>query len=131
MKSLLFALPFALAIPMTAMAADESFPISDATWSLTELNGAAYDGKATIAFPEEGAIAGKAPCNNFMGSLDGTPEAFTLGPLAATQMMCPDMEAETAFFGLLSSMTMAEISDETVTLGNADGAQMVFSRDAE
>lgn len=103
-----------------------AFPAADTSWTLSEIDGAPVTATATLAFPEPGQIAGKAPCNTFRGSLDGTPQAFTIGPLATTQMACPDLDAETAFTNSLGSMTQADITPDRVTLSNADGGQMVF-----
>lgn len=103
-----------------------AFPAADTSWTLSETDGAPVTATATLTFPEPGKIAGKAPCNTFRGSLDGTPQAFTIGPLAMTQMACPDLDAETAFTTSLSSMTQADITPDSVTLSNADGGQMVF-----
>lgn len=103
-----------------------TFPAADTSWTLSEIDGAPVTATATLTFPEPGRIAGKAPCNTFRGSLDGTPQAFTIGPLATTQMACPDLDAETAFTTSLASMTQADITADSVTLSNAEGGQMVF-----
>lgn len=125
MTSLFLTLPIALAAS-TSSAADSGFPISETSWSLSEVDGAPYEASATVAFPEEGRIAGKAACNNFTGSYEGTTDGFTLGPMAMTKMMCPDIEAEDAFMAQLALMTHADVTEDQVILSNADGAQMVF-----
>ncbi|MEO1089481.1 MAG: META domain-containing protein [Pseudomonadota bacterium] len=58
-----------------------------------------------VQFGDEGQVSGTGGCNRFTGSytVDGT--TLTIGPLAATRMMCPPvaMEREQAFFGAMDS----------------------------
>ncbi|OSP55748.1 hypothetical protein BV911_05840 [Pseudoruegeria sp. SK021] len=103
-----------------------AFPAPDTTWTLSEINGAPFEDTATLTFPAAGTIAGKAPCNSYNGQIDGTPEAFTLAPLAMTRMACPNLDKEKAFAESLGKMTAAEITPERLILTGPDGAQMLF-----
>lgn len=128
-KALLFTASLATCLA-TAATANEALSLFDdpqAQWTLTEIDGRPFDARATLQFPEPGRVAGQAPCNRFSGTLavDGT--AMTLGPLAATQMACPDLTAETVFFKSLSAMTDVALEDGLLTLRNAEtGEAMVF-----
>lgn len=110
-----------------AMDESPAFPPVGTTWALTELDGAPFEGRATLHFAGDGVLAGQAPCNTFRGSIDGPGEAFSIGPLAATQMACPDLDLETAYLQALGEASHAEISGETLTLTTTDARQLVFA----
>lgn len=61
-------------------------------WRLESLGGtAAIPGvEATLEFPEEGKVGGRASCNRFFGTVEISGESMTFGPLAATKMACLD-----------------------------------------
>ncbi len=99
---------------------------ADQVWELTELDGTTFTATATVTFPEPGKIAGKAPCNTYVGKMDAPYPWFETGPLAATQMACPDLESETAFLTALGEMSLSEVSGDTMILSNEDGREMVF-----
>lgn len=130
MTPLFLSLPILLsATAPSEMTAESAFPGPETTYSISSLNGESYDKRGTLTFPEDGRIAGEAPCNNFNGSIDGTPAAFTLGPMVSTRKACPDMEAETEFLKLLNGMTSAEISDGQIILRDGQGNSMTFVQD--
>jgi heat shock protein HslJ len=128
MYALFLTLPIILAgtMPTTTAAPSTGFPAAETTWTLTELDGAAFEGRATVSFAEPGRIAGQAPCNSYTGPIEGTPQAFTIGAIAATRMACPDLELETKFLDTLASMTSVEETDRGIILRNGAGAQLVF-----
>ena len=99
---------------------------ADQVWTLSEIDGTAFAASATLTFPETGQIAGKAPCNSYTGKMDAPYPWFETGPLAATRMACPDLEAETTFFAALDEMSQSEVSGETMILSNEAGREMVF-----
>lgn len=96
------------------------------TWRLQEMDGAPYPAKATLTFPEEGRIAGEAPCNSFSGAQTVPYPWFRAEQVAATRRACPELEAEAAFFRALSEMTLAEVAGDTLILKTEDGREMVF-----
>lgn len=109
--------------------ADETltgYGAADRTWVLQDLDGTAFDGRAIIEFPEEGAIRGQAPCNTFQGAQTVPYPWFQAENLAVTRMACPDMEAERVFFDAISDMNVAEVVGDTLILTNDDGRKMVF-----
>jgi heat shock protein HslJ len=100
---------------------------ADVTWHLVMLNGEGVsDPAATISFPEEGKIEGKAPCNSYFGSQTAPYPWFTAEAVGATRMMCEDMDGEDAFFQALNTMTLVDISGDTLILSNDTGGEMVF-----
>ena len=98
----------------------------ETTWILESLNGTPFDANATVIFPEKGKIAGKAPCNSFSARQSGPYPWFSVEAIAATKMACPQLGEETQFFNALQSMTLSEVSGDTLILSNDAGQQMVF-----
>jgi heat shock protein HslJ len=88
--------------------ASAQIPLTGTEWVLTDLAGtpALPGGKATLAFPEAGRVAGSASCNRFTGSLTITGEHLKMGPLASTRMACMDdavNQQETTYFKALDA----------------------------
>lgn len=75
-------------------------------WNIKEVLGTEVAGKAenpaVISFDIEGGrVSGTAGCNRFMGSFklnENGKNSISFSPLAATKMMCPDMELEDKLF---------------------------------
>ncbi|WP_299146906.1 META domain-containing protein [uncultured Tateyamaria sp.] len=97
------------------------------TWTLTTLNGATFAPRATLEFEPGGPMSGQAPCNRFTATNSVPYPWFETGPIAATKMACPDLDAETAYLGALSLMTQSEVRGDTLFLRNDDGGEMVFT----
>ncbi len=95
-------------------------------YQLTQMNGEAFTGRATISFPEQGRVAGQAPCNSYFATQSEVYPSFGLSDIGATRMACPDLALESEFLAALDTMTSAEVADGTLTLSNTDGGQMVF-----
>jgi heat shock protein HslJ len=74
------------------------------TWTLLEINKdqpALADTEVTISF-QDGQISGSGGCNSYNGSFslsEDNPFLITIGPLASTQMACPEpiLNQETAY----------------------------------
>ena len=96
------------------------------TWNLASIDGVAFDSNATITFPKEGEIAGKAPCNSYFGKQSAPYPWFGLKDIGATRMACPDLEQENLFFAALNEMTISEVVGTTMILTNETGGEMVF-----
>ncbi len=99
---------------------------SDKVWTLIERDGTPFMARATLTIGQDGRISGQAPCNRFSTTNLASYPRFAPGPILATRMACPDLQAESAFFKTLSAMTHAEILQDTLTLRNERGAEMVF-----
>jgi heat shock protein HslJ len=54
---------------------------------------------------------------------------FSLGPVRATRMACPDLPAETVFFEVLRAMQRAELDQGHLYLTGPEGRVMEFARD--
>jgi len=123
-----FALVFSV-IGLGQCSADETvagYGGAEQVWTLTELDGTQFSKTATLSFPERGKIAGQAPCNRYFATMDAPYPWFEAGPIGATRMACPDLDAETLFLSALSEMTQSEVSGDTLVLRNDAGREMVF-----
>lgn len=105
------------------------YSANDVTWELEDLHGDNFQGDATIVFPEEGKVTGKAPCNNYFATQTAPYPWFTLEDIGVTRMMCDDMDLEATFFTALNEMTIVEVVGDTLILTNDKGGEMVFRAD--
>ena len=104
-----------------------AYGAADQTWSLQEIDGQPYEASALLRFPEEGKIAGNAPCNTFQGTLSAPYPWFGIDDLTATRAACAGLEAEGFFFAALMTMIQSEVSGSVLILRNDDGHEMVFT----
>ncbi|WP_187429083.1 hypothetical protein ROLI_004840 [Roseobacter fucihabitans] len=131
MKYLFCALVAAVFI-LTGCQGDETvraYGAADRTWRLVELDNASVIYDATLTFPETGQIAGKAPCNAYGATMAVPYPWFEAGPIAATRLACPDLDAEIAYFTALTQMSLSEVLGDTLLLSNDEGRIMVFKAD--
>ena len=115
---------------MSACQSDETisgYANPDTVWQLQDLNGLAFPATATITFPEEGKIAGRAPCNSYSAAQSAPYPWFETGAITTTKIACPALKAETQYLHALAAMTLIEVSGDTLILPNDDGTQMVFA----
>lgn len=117
----LFLMPFAI---RPAQAAG-TVAWQNVEWRLSELNGAAVHvadehrrPTLTLSTGAKGNRAsGMAGCNRFTGPYTVSGNALRLGPLAATQMACPDgMELEAAFLKALRNVDGFSAGSNVLTL---------------
>jgi heat shock protein HslJ len=98
-----------------ASAPAAAFSLSNSEWLLKNLNGSdvADNAQATLAFPEEGKIAGKGSCNRFFGTAEIKGDAIKLGPLGSTRMACPEpaMNQEAKYLEALQAAERFEWKD--------------------
>lgn len=102
---------------------------AERTWTLKEINSTDFESIATLTFPEEGRIAGRAPCNSYSGEMRVPYPWFDAEALAVTRRACPDLADEGAFFDALRAASQSEVAGDTLILSNIDGLQMVFTAD--
>lgn len=97
-----------------------------AEWNLVSIDGAAFEARATVEFPEEGAIAGKGPCNSYRGEQTAPYPWFDADRISVTRQACPELEAEARFLEMLTAMTQVEVAGGILILSNDAGREMVF-----
>lgn len=99
---------------------------SDKTWILKSINDIPFKARATLRFPEEGGIAGEAPCNTYFASMNAPYPWFETGPIGATRMACPDLDKENEYLTMLAKATKVEVLGDTLILSDDDKLSMVF-----
>lgn len=123
---------FAMILPLMALFQCErdetvaAYGAGDQVWKLHDIDGQTFTADALLQFPEEGRIAGQAPCNSFQGSLNAPYPWFEVQDLSATRAACPELEQEGIFFAALLTMSQSEVSGDVLILRNDDGHEMVF-----
>lgn len=96
-------------------------------WNVTTLNGKNIDGANVpfIGIDVDGKrVYGNAGCNRIMGSLelDASGQGkLSFGQVAATRMMCPDMELETAVLDALNVVGGYSLTENGLQLTDGDG----------
>ena len=124
-------LPIFLSVVFTTgCAGDEtlrSYGAAGKTWTLVELNGAAFTSPTRLSFGALNRMSGTGPCNSFSATMSVPYPWFNVTSLATTRAICPDLVAETAFFNGLSQASQTEVLGTTMILSNQTGLSMVFN----
>lgn len=97
-------------------------------FALTRFNGKSVGEEITITFPEEGKIAGQAPCNSYFAAQKAPLPWFEAGPIAATRRACPALELETQYFDALGQMTLVERTGDVLILSTEGADSLEFRR---
>jgi heat shock protein HslJ len=114
-----------LAMPAGAaeLAGSEWRPVAvgDASWD---------DSEAFVRFAGDGRIEGHSGCNRFMGSFALTGYLIEIGPLAATEMMCPAplLALEQALLDALGGARRYVRERTELTLIGSDGRSASFQQ---
>ena len=125
-------LPLVLITTLAGCWGDETisgYADPDREYRLIELDGTAFDARATIQFSEEGRVTGQAPCNTYFATQTVPYPWFNVDTIGATRMACPDLNTEARFFAALEEMSLAEVLGDTLILRNDAGREMVFKSD--
>jgi len=97
-----------------------------ALWHLVSLDGAPFEARATLAFPEKSTIAGESPCNRYSARQSVPYPWFRAEHIVTTRRACPELAEEQRFLRALAEMTLAEVAGDTLLLSNVAGREMVF-----
>jgi len=123
-------------VPAQAAAGNSPAGLEGAAWRLQELPGARPAALAQMSRPvtmrfESGRVAGFAGCNNFSGSytLDGAQ--LQIGPVASTQMACPEpgSSIETAVHQALKGTLRFAVDGGSLSATTASGDTLRFQRE--
>ncbi len=98
----------------------------DATYQLVEMDGAVFNARASISFPEQGSVTGKGPCNSYGANQSAPYPWIEIGPIRATRAACSDLALESQFFAALTGMSQIEAFGDTVILRDDEGREMIF-----
>lgn len=104
--------------------------LAGTNWTFVSIGGVAVAADRPTSLQFDGArLSGSAGCNRFSGNYSVNGGALKAGPLMATEMACPGMELEQAFFKLMAkpvSLTFA--NDGTLVLTGSEGRTAVLKR---
>jgi heat shock protein HslJ len=100
-------------------------------WVLIRIEDVPVDPRITIQFPEEGRVAGQAPCNSYSGAQTAPLPWIDIGPLAVTRRACPHLDLETTYFQSLDKMAFVETLGDTMLMTAEDGTELEFRRDTK
>ena len=105
--------------------------LSGEPWQVQTLNGESIENATvTLVFPEQGRVAGRAACNNYMGSYRAEGEQFSIQPGGMTMKACPQplMTLERQFVDALKGINHAVINEEGTLLLTGEGIAIQASR---
>ena len=127
--NLAIALVLAAVMTTAASALAQTEPLAGSEWRPTEIEGTtiADDAGIFLRFASDGKVQGSGGCNNFTGSYEIDGEAISVGPLAATRMMCPGpvSDNEDRFFAALQKVAQFERERIHLTLKDDEGNVVV------
>jgi heat shock protein HslJ len=124
-----FGLALAVAASATIAGAQSGDPLAPGQdWRLVSLNGEDFASLARFNIAIDNRMAGKAPCNTFLGTVEGDASSFKIGPIAATRMACDHLEDETRFLDGLDKARSARLDGETLIFTGEGGLEMVFEK---
>lgn len=82
--------------------------------------------EVTVAFGDDGQLAGSAGCNSYTTSFEVDGDHITIGPAVTTRMWCPEpegiMDQESAFLAALELAATYGIEGDKLEMRNADSA---------
>lgn len=85
--------------------------------------------EVTAMFADGGNMSGSAGCNNYQASYQLEGDRITIGPAAATMMMCPGpegiMEQESAYLSALESVANYHIVGANLELADVEGKTLL------
>lgn len=104
--------------------------LAGSSWTFVSIGGTPVTaGRPTSLIFDGNRLSGSAGCNRFSGgyALDGA--TLRAGPLMATEMACPGMELEQAFFKLMASPVGLTFADDgMLILTGSEGRTAVLRR---
>ena len=123
-------------VPPPAAGGSPPAQLEGAVWRLKQLPGPQAAALAQLKRPvtlrlESGRLTGFAGCNNFSGSYQLAGDRLTIGPVASTQMACPEpgSSIENAFHAALAGTLRVEVDGDSLTTTAASGATLRFMRE--
>ncbi|PSL08341.1 META domain-containing protein [Haloactinopolyspora alba] len=110
-------------------------PVAGNTWVVQRVKTADASIKAKqdlgayLQITKDGDVEGNTSCNGFGGSAEVGDGVVTFEPLLATKKACSGKrgDLDTAILGVLQGKVETEISGDTMTMTNTDGATLTFT----
>ncbi len=123
-------------VPAQAAGASAPARLEGAAWRLLDLPGVQPAALAQLTRPvtarfESGRLTGFAGCNNFSGSYTLDGDQLKIGPVASTQMACPEpgSSIENAVHAALSGTLRYAVDGDDLTATTESGATLRFRRE--
>lgn len=82
---------------------------------------------ATLRLEGGGQVGGQGPCNRWFAQRQGQGRAFRLPQIGATEMACPALPQEAAYFAALSGVTAIEQRGDRLILTGPGGIVLEFA----
>lgn len=126
---LIVVLAAALAVGCTATAESPPGPSiaeGPGVWRLIGLNGETPRNVITLAFAEDGRIAGQAPCNTYFAAARVEDSRIAVSDIGATRRACDGLDEEGRYLDALSRVTRIERRLPMLTL-SGDGVRLDFA----
>ena len=110
-------------------------PLVGTEWQLVQIMGrevGATGDSYTITLHDNGTITGVGDCNRLTATYSVTPSrAITISELGSTRRLCPNHEAESAYYDMLESVTHYEMdADNMILLSNGTLVAIMRARPA-
>jgi heat shock protein HslJ len=123
-------------VPTKAAGGSMPSPIEGSAWRLKHMPGAQSAALAQLNRPvtmrlESGRLSGFAGCNNFTGSYSLDGGQLKIGPVASTQMACPEpgSSIEAAFHKALSGTLSIAVDGDDLIATTASGDTLRFQKE--
>ena len=123
-------------VPAPAAGAGAAVALEGTAWRLHELPGARSASLAKLTRPvtmrlESGRLTGFAGCNSFSGSYTLDDGQLKIGPVASTQMACPEpaSSVESAFHAALKGTLRYAVDGDDLAATSESGATLRFRRE--
>lgn len=102
-------------------------------WVIEQVNGSKVTGTFEVVpflgfNVEENRVYGNVGCNTINGGLsqeEGKPNSLKFGHVAATMMMCPDMETETTVLKALNDTKTFSVKEGKAVLSDENGSELL------
>lgn len=117
-----------LALPLVLLACVPAPEFKPYHWKLVSLGGKPFTATATLALDESGKrVLGQAPCNTWSGRVVNRPDpVWAIRDVVTTEMACPDLAAEQAFYAGLARATHMAVGIGYLRLTDTRGFTMEF-----
>jgi len=105
--------------------------LAGTSWSFVSIGGAPVVADRPTALQFDGnRLSGSAGCNRFSGTYSVGGGTLKAGPLMATEMACPGMELEQAFFKLMATPVSLTFADDGTLILTGEGGKTAVLRRA-